>query len=1029
MSWTYNPLTNNFDFYKDPYSEGALSAFNGTFQESFNALVTSDGATITMSVEQSGGGDLSMNFSDGKSTLDCTPNCTIALTAGTDASPQVNYIYVLQSSKVLTKSTSTWPTAEHIKIAYFLVPSATFVQTNGVYINQNWNDHFVDTNNQGHISHMAERSRHLGAIYASGVAGAGTDGYLTPTASNVELKATSGVIYQMHKHTVSAFDTSVTDTVLVTNWSGDAYHDISNLFDIVADSTGATIGSNKYFNIIIWGVANKGGEYTPMMLNVPSGFYNTQSDAENDVSGYDVSTIPSEYKTESSTGFLIARITCKMSTTWTVTQTIDLRGTDPASIAGGSGIGGGVTAYIDLTDTPTTYTGSAGYTVKVNSDENAVEFVAPVTTDYTIYVSDSTYGASASNTGLVITSGTADGTGTKLVIDSTANFTAALVGKTVYNVTDNKWAIINTVDSTTQLTTQQNATVTSGNSYVVASALDSIQAGHDIIPDGYLANITVFTNNLTFTEDLDFSGKHSGAPGKKITILGHATLKTKFTGDISIGEPIYLNRLSCRGRVFEYFGADVDWTDSENLLDDGFIIRKSDTVNNVFNSSMGSYVFANDSGKITDVVSTVTTTYDMFLATSTFGGVDTNDGLMITQGSGTSTTSNKLVDSTANFNDADHLNMTVWNSTDNTWAKISAVDSTTTLSISADIMASGESYIIGAAKLTLQSVFDAIPSTIAVGASPTVRCSNGTFTANPQLEGKSYAGPDGINIYGTEQIDYTGLTATGGVTGGAAIPGTFTDTGLTADQFNGKLVRPSSGNNSGDIKRVDTNTTTAVTLIGLWGAAPGADTYEIISPATIFQDDGSFGLQVKAGQLGVQLQMITFDANTTGKLPLKVGNHGEVKGATYCDFTGDGHVAIETYSNAQFNECYFPCWNTSTKRGVRVNNSASAVFNSSKILRPASGGGGEVVILGDISRVTFIAGTVVDGNGATNAIGIATQRHGQGIFTSGAMYNTIRNCAVGIDVTELSLTVNALTHVTYSGNTINNQADPTSVVT
>ena len=336
MAWKYNVFSGQFDFWGGVDS-AILSFFNGTFRESFNALVTSDGATVTMSIEQSGGGDLTMNFSDGLSTLDCTPALTTTLTAGTDAAPTTNYVYVLQSDKILTVSTSDWPTVEHIKVSFFLVPSAGFVQTNGVYVNQNWNDHLEGTNNQGHLAHMAERSRKMGAIWHSGVEGAGTDGYLTPTASNVELKATAGVSYQMHRHTIPAFDTSVTDMVLVKNWSGDAYHDITNLYDIVADSTGTSIGTNKYFNLVVWAVCNKGGEYTPMMINLPSGSYATQSDAENDVDGYDDFSIPREFNTDSSTGLLIARITCQKKTTWVVTQTVDLRNSSISATGGGAG--------------------------------------------------------------------------------------------------------------------------------------------------------------------------------------------------------------------------------------------------------------------------------------------------------------------------------------------------------------------------------------------------------------------------------------------------------------------------------------------------------------------------------------------------------------------------------------------------------------------------------------------------------------------------------------------------------------------
>ncbi len=312
---------------------------NGTIQETFNALVTSNGSVVTMTLTDAGAGSfLTMQFSDAISQLDVS-SATITLTAGSDASPTENYIYIPQSTKVLTLSTSDWPSEEHIKISYFLVPSAGFVQNNGVYVNQNWNDHLTGTDSQGHMPHIAEVLRRSNAKYFSGIDGNGTDDYLTPTAGNVELISTAGIVYQLHKHTVNAFDTSAGDTVLVKNWSGDAYHNITNLYDIVDDSTGATIGNNKYFNLVLWSAGNKTGEYSPMIINLPSGSYNTQSAAENDTSGYDDFDIPREFVRESSTGFMIARMTIQMKTgggTWVVASTVDLRGQIPSVAKGGA---------------------------------------------------------------------------------------------------------------------------------------------------------------------------------------------------------------------------------------------------------------------------------------------------------------------------------------------------------------------------------------------------------------------------------------------------------------------------------------------------------------------------------------------------------------------------------------------------------------------------------------------------------------------------------------------------------------------
>jgi len=65
-----------------------------------------------------------------------------------------------------------------------------------------------------------------------------------------------------------------------------------------------------------------------------------------------------------------------------------------------------------------------------------------------------------------------------------------------------------------------------------------------------------------------------------------------------------------------------------------------------------------------------------------------------TSGTATATTSDKLVDSAASFG-ATLVNKVVYNVTDSTFATITAVDSSTTLTVDSDIFASGEAYQIG----------------------------------------------------------------------------------------------------------------------------------------------------------------------------------------------------------------------------------------------------------------------------------------------------------------------------------------------
>ena len=64
------------------------------------------------------------------------------------------------------------------------------------------------------------------------------------------------------------------------------------------------------------------------------------------------------------------------------------------------------------------------------------------------------------------------------------------------------------------------------------------------------------------------------------------------------------------------------------------------------------------------------------------------------RGAATSTTANKLVDSTQNFNTTAQVGSFVKNTTDSTTASVTTIDDDTTLSLSSDIMASGENYIL-----------------------------------------------------------------------------------------------------------------------------------------------------------------------------------------------------------------------------------------------------------------------------------------------------------------------------------------------
>lgn len=325
--------------------------FNGSFVETFDALVTSDGATITMTLEQVGGGNLTMNFSDGLSTLVCVPALTIALTEGTDEIPKENFVYILQSTKALTVSTSDWPTVEHIKVSHFVVQSASLVNTgapgnNWALVTHNINDHAANTDGQGHMSEIAERERKDGAKWDNGCEGVATD-----DVNDCWVSITAGVVFQLHSHTFLALDSDTAgagDVIVVVNDPDSAYTQINSLNEITKDASGVALGNNKFYKAVLFGIITKTGEVDPMGLLLPTGTYNTAEGAARDVDGKSVFDVPVAFV---DTAFLIAAFVLKHTATATEIQsTVDLRGRRDTAVTGSGTGGGDVTAAAVLTD-------------------------------------------------------------------------------------------------------------------------------------------------------------------------------------------------------------------------------------------------------------------------------------------------------------------------------------------------------------------------------------------------------------------------------------------------------------------------------------------------------------------------------------------------------------------------------------------------------------------------------------------------------------------------------------------------------
>ena len=312
-----------------------MNIVNGAVLETIAITVINDGGTAKLQLEQSGGGELTFFFGNEKYILPTVPATEVSLSAGTDVSPNENFVYVTESSRVLTLAANTtgWPSTPHAPIATVLVPTAATLGTYGAYKVHAWTDHLFKATENGHLQHINRKLRALAATWISGCAA----GDMTTSNPDAYLSLASGTVFQLHPHTMPAIDMNGAHAFLV-NDPTTANLLITSLDDITQDSTGNTSINNKYMNIVMWGVVSEATGDCQMMLNLPSGVYTVEANAQSDVDNYANYTIPAEY---TGVGFLIARYTLQAKTSglWVQSKKTDLRGLQPSTSPGTGGTG------------------------------------------------------------------------------------------------------------------------------------------------------------------------------------------------------------------------------------------------------------------------------------------------------------------------------------------------------------------------------------------------------------------------------------------------------------------------------------------------------------------------------------------------------------------------------------------------------------------------------------------------------------------------------------------------------------------
>jgi len=322
----------------------SLGLFNAAILETIDITVSSNGTTVSLALQKSGGGDLTVQLSSAYLTYTAG---NVALTPGTDTAPQLNYVYIEDQSgtATLVANTTGWPATEHAPVATVLVQSATGVQTDGAYKVHAWTDHVTSTNNQGHLSHLNYWIRQQSATWQTGVAPTLTIvGASSP--DDVYFSATAGIVLQLHPHAFPALNMQTGDPAFVVNYPTTPYTRVTNLNSLLTDAQGVSM-SARYFSLVVWGVVSEKTGDCQLMVNLPNGSYLIQADLDADANGYAVYDIPAAFK---GTGFLIAELKLRHQTagsgTWTEIETVDLRGLVPSAAAGAGG-GIGTTEFSD----------------------------------------------------------------------------------------------------------------------------------------------------------------------------------------------------------------------------------------------------------------------------------------------------------------------------------------------------------------------------------------------------------------------------------------------------------------------------------------------------------------------------------------------------------------------------------------------------------------------------------------------------------------------------------------------------------
>jgi hypothetical protein len=293
--------------------------------------VTESGGNIVATLTDIAGAGIVTGRWDSVSHTIVTP-ATVNLAPGTATAPLTNYVFLTETLGVvaLVANTTGFP-VDALHLATIFVQTSTEVAADGPLGLHVHNDDPTE-----HIHHIGARFRAQNAEWKSGAQASIAIAVNGGAPDNVDVATTAGKAFQLHLHDLPVFDTGIASDVYVMNDSVTPWKKVTDLNVLLTDALGGSLSARRFSLTFVAIINNDTGE-SKLAVCLPTGSYNSDNGVLNDASKFAAFSIPPDLR---GNAVLIAEAKLRHQTsgsgTWTLLELVDLRGLQPAIVAGGA---------------------------------------------------------------------------------------------------------------------------------------------------------------------------------------------------------------------------------------------------------------------------------------------------------------------------------------------------------------------------------------------------------------------------------------------------------------------------------------------------------------------------------------------------------------------------------------------------------------------------------------------------------------------------------------------------------------------